>query len=199
MLSYAKSVSARPGDQLNGFQNVCTALQSNLKQHNRYGNGRFGQCPIRLTYPLCSDDEMEAKCPSGCRLEGLIDAADENIHKRVKNICEMIQQNESVSSLVNRELVQFYGSRRKKYIQTYMQELRYAEFAEALQRNLTFLQKRSAELAKELQKQHHLIWDQINEMRRLEGRWTLTSKSVRARDHASKPLTMLSIMKPLNR
>ncbi|XP_065110387.1 fibrinogen alpha chain [Paramisgurnus dabryanus] len=150
------------------FVAVCTALQSNLKQHNRYGNGRFGQCPIRFTYPLCSDDEMEDKCPSGCRLEGLVDAANENIHKRVKNICKRIQQNEAVSSLVMQETVQFYGSRRKKYIQTYMQELRYAEFAEALQRNLTFLQKRSAELTKALQKHHHLIWDQINEMRRLE-------------------------------
>lgn len=49
-----------------------------------------------------------------------------------------------------------------------VQEIRYAEFAEDLHRNLTFLHKRSAELAKDLQKQHHLIWDQINEIRRTE-------------------------------
>lgn len=54
------------------------------------------------------------------------------------------------------------------YFVCVVQELRYAEFAEGLQRNLTFLHKRSAELEKELQKQHHLILDQIIEMHRLE-------------------------------
>ncbi|XP_016347280.1 fibrinogen alpha chain [Sinocyclocheilus anshuiensis] len=64
--------------------------------------------------------------------------------------------------------VQFYGSQRKAIIQTYMQEIRYVKFAEDLHRNLTLLHKRSAELAKDLQKHHHLIWDQINEIRRIE-------------------------------
>ncbi|XP_077061046.1 fibrinogen alpha chain isoform X1 [Siphateles boraxobius] len=64
--------------------------------------------------------------------------------------------------------VQLYGSQRKAIIQTYMQELRYVEFAEELQRNLTFLHKRSTELAEDLQKHHRMIWDQINEIRRTE-------------------------------
>lgn len=51
-----------------------------------------------------------------------------------------------------------------------VQELRYAEFVEGLQRNLTFLHKRSAELAKELQKCHQLLLSQITEMHRLEVR-----------------------------
>lgn len=150
---------------------MCKALQPNLKQHNRYGNSRFGQCPVQPTYPtypLCSDDETEDKCPSGCQLEGLIDAADDNVHKRLRKICERIQQTEDITSSVMRESVQFYGSQRKTIIQTYMQELRYAEFAEGLQRNLTFLHKRSAELAKELQKAHQLLLSQITEMHRLE-------------------------------
>lgn len=50
-----------------------------------------------------------------------------------------------------------------------VQEIRYAEFAKDLHRNLTFLHKRSAELAKDLKKHHHLIWDQINEIRRTEA------------------------------
>ncbi|XP_056626982.1 fibrinogen alpha chain [Triplophysa dalaica] len=66
------------------------------------------------------------------------------------------------------ESVRFYGSQREAVIQTYMQELRYAEFAQGLHRNLTFLHKRSAELAKELQKHHHLLSRQIIEMHRLE-------------------------------
>lgn len=49
-----------------------------------------------------------------------------------------------------------------------VQELRYAELAEDLQRNLTFLHKRTAGLAKDLQKHHRMIWDQINEIRRIE-------------------------------
>ncbi len=49
-----------------------------------------------------------------------------------------------------------------------VQEIRCAKFVEDLHRNLTFLHKRSAELAKDLQKHHQLIWDQINEIRRIE-------------------------------
>ncbi|XP_052402091.1 fibrinogen alpha chain [Carassius gibelio] len=64
--------------------------------------------------------------------------------------------------------VKYYRSQRKAIIQTYMQEIRYAEFAEDLHRNLTFLHKRSSELAKDLQKHHHLIWNQINEILRIE-------------------------------
>ncbi len=39
------------------FVAVCTALKSGLKQHNHYGFTRFGHCPARPTYPLCSDEE----------------------------------------------------------------------------------------------------------------------------------------------
>uniref|UniRef100_A0A9J8AS95 Fibrinogen alpha chain n=3 Tax=Cyprinus carpio TaxID=7962 RepID=A0A9J8AS95_CYPCA len=156
----------------NGFgrldQQVCTALKSSLKQHNHHGYTRFGHCPARPTYPLCSDEEREDKCPSGCHLEGLINLADEDIRKRLRNICERIQENQDVTSSVMQKSVQFYGSQRKAIIQTYMQEIRYAKFAEDLHRNLTFLHKRSAELAKDLKKHHHLIWDQINEIRRTE-------------------------------
>uniref|UniRef100_A0A8C1LIN9 Fibrinogen alpha chain n=1 Tax=Cyprinus carpio TaxID=7962 RepID=A0A8C1LIN9_CYPCA len=147
---------------------VCTALKSSLKQHNHHGYTRFGHCPARPTYPLCSDEEREDKCPSGCHLEGLINLADEDIRKRLRNICERIQENQDVTSSVMQKSVQFYGSQRKAIIQTYMQEIRYAKFAEDLHRNLTFLHKRSAELAKDLKKHHHLIWDQINEIRRTE-------------------------------
>ncbi|XP_058630782.1 fibrinogen alpha chain [Onychostoma macrolepis] len=147
---------------------VCTALKSSLKQHNHCGYTRFGHCPARPTYPLCSDEEREDKCPSGCLLEGLINLADEDIRKRLRNICERIQESQDVTSSVMQKSVQFYGSQRKAIIQTYMQEIRYAKFAEDLHRNLTFLHKRSAELAKDLQKHHQLIWNQINEIRRIE-------------------------------
>lgn len=62
---------------------------------------------------------QEDKCPSGCQMEGLIDAADENVHKRLRKICESIQQTEDIVSSVMRESAQFYGSQRKTIIQTY--------------------------------------------------------------------------------
>ncbi|XP_051559262.1 fibrinogen alpha chain [Myxocyprinus asiaticus] len=111
---------------------------------------------------------MRDKCPSGCRLEGFIDMADEDIQKRLRKICARIQHNQDITSSVMQNIVQYYWSQRKTIIQTFMQELRYAEFAEELHRNLTFLQNRSAELSKELQKKHCMVWDQINEIRRIE-------------------------------
>ncbi|XP_073805459.1 fibrinogen alpha chain [Danio rerio] len=111
---------------------------------------------------------MEDKCPSGCRLEGLIIVADEDIYKRLRKTCEKIQQHQDAISLVMQKSVKFYECQRKTIVQTYMQELRYAEFAEDIHKNLTFLHKRSAELAKDLRKYHYMIWDQINQLRRIE-------------------------------
>ncbi len=62
---------------------------------------------------------QEDKCPSGCHLEGLINLADEDILKRLRNICERIQENQDVTSSVMQKSVQFYGSQRKAIIQTY--------------------------------------------------------------------------------
>lgn len=62
---------------------------------------------------------QEDKCPSGCQLEGLIDAADENVHKRLRKICERIQQTEDIASSAMRDSVKFYGSQRKTIVQTY--------------------------------------------------------------------------------
>lgn len=45
--------------------------------------------------------------------------ADEDIRKRLRNICERIQQNQDITSSVMQKSVQFYGSQRKTIIQTY--------------------------------------------------------------------------------
>lgn len=135
-----------------------------------------------------------------------------------------------------------------------VEELRYAEVAQTLHRNLTLLWKKTSELSRGLQQNHKHIQDQINEIHKLEVklqtlkstdffpsvfdlqiwlvisgfvpgsvslpwfkvqlcvcfvlfvllcvlgfRWTLTSNSERAKDRASRPLTMCLIMRRSNR
>lgn len=75
---------------------------------------------------------QEDKCPSGCQLEGLIDAVDENVHKRLRKICEKIQQTEDIGSSLMRESVRFYGSQRKAVIQTYSRFNYFSLFLSAL-------------------------------------------------------------------
>ncbi|XP_066505319.1 fibrinogen alpha chain [Hoplias malabaricus] len=119
-------------------------------------------------YPMCTDEEEENKCPSGCRLQGLLDKVDEDILESINSICDKVHQYMSATSSAMLNSAQFYEAQRKIIVKTYMEELRYTEVAERLHRKLTRLQKKSLELTNELQSYHSQIWDQITELRRLE-------------------------------
>ncbi|XP_017572910.1 fibrinogen alpha chain [Pygocentrus nattereri] len=117
---------------------------------------------------MCTDEEEENKCPSGCRLQGLIDKEEDNIYARLSKICEKIHQCKSTTLSTMLKSAQFYEAQRKIIITTYMEELRYTEVAERLYRNLTLLWKKSSKLSSDLWTYHSQISAQITEMRRLE-------------------------------
>uniref|UniRef100_A0A3B1KLT1 Fibrinogen alpha chain n=1 Tax=Astyanax mexicanus TaxID=7994 RepID=A0A3B1KLT1_ASTMX len=147
---------------------VCGSKRSIHSQKRPSGQqGRFEQCPANK-YPMCSDEEEESKCPSGCRMQGLLDKLDDDIHERLHKICKNTQKYNHATSSTMLQSAQFYEAQRKILIKTYMQELRYADGAQRLHRNLTLLSERSSKLFSELQRYHSQILEQITEMHRLE-------------------------------
>ncbi|XP_062865924.1 fibrinogen alpha chain [Trichomycterus rosablanca] len=117
---------------------------------------------------MCTDDEQDIKCPSGCRLQGLIDQAEDEVSEHLRKICEKTSQYKTGSSSTMLESARFYEAQRKIIIKTTMEENRFVEAAERLYRNLTLLWKKSSDLSRELQRHHSLITHQIHEIRRLE-------------------------------
>ncbi|KAI4891320.1 hypothetical protein NFI96_033522, partial [Prochilodus magdalenae] len=111
---------------------------------------------------------QENKCPSGCRLQGLIDKEEEGIYERLSNICDKAERLKGTTSSTMLTSAQFYEAKRKRIVKTYMEELRYAEAAERLHRNLTLLRMKSSQLSSEVHRYHSQILEQITELRRLE-------------------------------
>ncbi|XP_048091973.1 fibrinogen alpha chain [Alosa alosa] len=141
-----------------------------LRPHYRHGSvsSRYSRCPAKPSYSLCSDDQWTDKCPSGCRLDGLIDATETDFHRRLGQVCSQAQTYQSAISSAMLMTTAIYYTHRKIIVKNYVAELRYAERFEDLQRNLTLLQRRSTELSRKLHKIHSLVQQQIIDMRRME-------------------------------
>uniref|UniRef100_A0A4W5L9G6 Fibrinogen alpha/beta/gamma chain coiled coil domain-containing protein n=1 Tax=Hucho hucho TaxID=62062 RepID=A0A4W5L9G6_9TELE len=50
------------------------------------------KCATERSWPFCSDDDWGPKCPSGCRIQGLVDKADHSLLKRIEKIRKLLDQ-----------------------------------------------------------------------------------------------------------
>ncbi|XP_018611790.2 fibrinogen alpha chain [Scleropages formosus] len=126
------------------------------------------QCSLGAALPLCSSDELKSRCPSGCTVQGLLDAAERSVSQRISKICERIIEDENA---LNRTLLltkELYYDQRRTIVKHYIAETRQLELQEELQLKLSTLQKRSADLAKMLEAKRSLIRQQIMAMHQTE-------------------------------
>uniref|UniRef100_A0A665TNC8 Fibrinogen alpha/beta/gamma chain coiled coil domain-containing protein n=1 Tax=Echeneis naucrates TaxID=173247 RepID=A0A665TNC8_ECHNA len=54
---------------------------------------RSEKCASQKEWPFCLDDDWGHKCPSGCRIQGLIDRDDHENLKRIEKIRDLLDQN----------------------------------------------------------------------------------------------------------
>ncbi|KAL4618127.1 fibrinogen alpha chain-like [Arapaima gigas] len=148
---------------------VCKVLKQNTQPPRPSKSSRSLQrCSSSSTYPLCSDDEWKSSCPSGCTVQGLLDATERSFLQRVNKICEKTVEEENSlnrSMLLTKEL---YNNQRRSIVKHYVAETEHLELLEELQEKLLSLKKRSEHLAKKLEVQHILIRQQVAEMYRTE-------------------------------
>uniref|UniRef100_A0A6J0SKZ0 Fibrinogen alpha chain n=1 Tax=Pogona vitticeps TaxID=103695 RepID=A0A6J0SKZ0_9SAUR len=131
-------------------------------------HGTQTACKHDKAWPLCSDDEWGAKCPSGCRMQGLIDEMDQEFNDRINKIKTLLLDNqnsykrssvlkEEISTVLERNLIseqQIDGS--------------YNEISDDLRRRLVILKERVVEQVKRIRVLQKTIQNQVGELRRLE-------------------------------
>ncbi|XP_048827049.1 fibrinogen alpha chain isoform X2 [Brienomyrus brachyistius] len=118
--------------------------------------------------PLCSDHEWSDRCPSGCRMRGLIDDAQRIFQERLKRVCARMGEDRheiSKSMIVTKQL---YADQRKPIVRHYVAEMEYLELFAQLRSNLTSLRRRAVELAERLRAQYGLVQRQVTEARKAE-------------------------------
>ncbi|XP_073331502.1 fibrinogen alpha chain [Pagrus major] len=154
---------------------VClSAVCVRLKQQHQDGKQprrktyKKQQCRGKKDVPLCSDDDWVSKCPSGCRLQGLISKMESEVERKLAKVCETAKTYEDVTEKSMKAMTHIYSYNRRVIVNRYTSELKFVEQAEGLAKNLTSLQKRSFRLSQELDELRRNAQKQLEDLYRTE-------------------------------
>ncbi|XP_072232519.1 fibrinogen alpha chain [Leuresthes tenuis] len=125
-------------------------------------------CSAKSHVPLCSDDDWVSKCPSGCRLQGLISQMESDVERKLRTLCKTAKKYEDAAEKSMSAMTSVYNSNRRVIVNRYMSELKFVERADGLAGNLTALRKRSATLAQKLKELNRRVQKQMEELYRTE-------------------------------
>lgn len=129
---------------------------------------RRTQCRAKADVPMCSDDDWVSKCPSGCRLQGLMSKMDADMERKLRKVCKTGMMYEEVAERSMKAMTHVYGHNRRVIVNRYMSDLKFVEQAERLAKNLTILRDRSSMLSKQLEEMNHQVQKQVQDLYRAE-------------------------------
>ncbi|KAK9525115.1 hypothetical protein VZT92_017449 [Zoarces viviparus] len=149
---------------------------SRLKQQNQDGRQPSGhrqthrkqRCRATADVPLCSDDDSVSKCPSGCRLQGLISQTENKVERSLRKVCKTAKMYEDAAEKSMTAMTHIYSHNRRVIVNRHVSELQLVEHSEGLARNLTSLRRRSSRLSLQLQQLSASVQKQMEETYRTE-------------------------------
>ncbi|XP_004708777.2 fibrinogen alpha chain [Echinops telfairi] len=119
-------------------------------------------------WPFCSDDDWNQKCPSGCRMKGLIDEANRDFTNRInklKNSLDDYQKNNKDSSSVTRNIMELL---RGDFSQAGNHDNIYNQASDDLRSKIEVLKRKVTEQVQRIQLLQSNVKFQLIEMKRLE-------------------------------
>ncbi|XP_051888519.1 fibrinogen alpha chain-like [Pristis pectinata] len=133
-----------------------------------FGHLRSSSCSEQNKWPICTDDDLGPKCPSGCRMQGLIDVKNQENDERVRDIRRLLEEYSkmfgnthiTVTEAINRIRQSLDGLGR--FGDNYYQQV------DHLNSRLTILQNRINEQINKINRLRNTILEQFNEITRLE-------------------------------
>ncbi|XP_007496272.1 fibrinogen alpha chain [Monodelphis domestica] len=119
-------------------------------------------------WPFCSDDDWTYKCPSGCRIKGLMDETNEDFTNRVTKIRNLLfdhQRNNKDSSSVTRNIMELL---RGNMANDNTNNNALNQVTEDLRRRIEVLKRKVTEQVQNIVSLQTNIRNQLVEMKRLE-------------------------------
>ncbi|EDL15424.1 fibrinogen, alpha polypeptide, isoform CRA_b, partial [Mus musculus] len=119
-------------------------------------------------WPFCSDDDWNHKCPSGCRMKGLIDEANQDFTNRInklKNSLFDFQRNNKDSNSLTRNIMEYL---RGDFANANNFDNTYGQVSEDLRRRIEILRRKVIEKAQQIQALQSNVRAQLIDMKRLE-------------------------------
>lgn len=119
-------------------------------------------------WPFCSDEDWNQKCPSGCRMKGLIDEVNLDFTNRInklKNALSNYQKNNKDSSSVTRNIMEIL---RGDFASGNHNDNTYNQVSEDLRSRIEVLRRKVIEQAQHIQLLQNNVRAQLVDMKRLE-------------------------------
>ncbi|XP_061524733.1 LOW QUALITY PROTEIN: fibrinogen alpha chain [Phycodurus eques] len=131
-------------------------------------NTRSDKCATQKEWPFCTDDDWGPKCPSGCRIQGLMDHQDHSLQKKIEKIQTLVEQNQVGHHSVDRVTKQMYDYLKEKLILNSGQEDRYYNLAQSLRQRISDMKVKIDRQLRILAALRDRVTDQVADMQNLE-------------------------------
>ncbi|KFO90531.1 Fibrinogen alpha chain, partial [Buceros rhinoceros silvestris] len=125
-------------------------------------------CEHEKNWPFCADDDWGTKCPSGCRMQGLIDEADHDFGHRIDKIKKLLVENQNNYKRSNQIIVETINVIKPNLDTAQQVDETYGHVSGELRRRIVTLKQRVLTQVNRIKALQRSIQDQVVEMKRLE-------------------------------
>ncbi|NXX11125.1 FIBA protein, partial [Podargus strigoides] len=125
-------------------------------------------CQYEKNWAICADDDWGTKCPSGCRMQGLIDETDQDYSHRTDKIKKLLAENQNNYKKSNRIIVETINELKPNLDSAQQLDENYGRVSGELRRRIVTLKQRVVTQVNRIKALHSSIQEQVAEMKRLE-------------------------------
>ncbi|XP_033890058.3 fibrinogen alpha chain-like [Acipenser ruthenus] len=130
--------------------------------------GYKSQCATEKEWAACTDDDWGLKCPSGCRIQGLLSQADRDIAERIDRIRKFLEENRNRYKSTDQFTKQTYDYIREQLISDSGNDNKYVNLADQLRRRIVDLKLKIDNQLRILIALKDKIREQVDTMQALE-------------------------------
>ncbi|NXJ08539.1 FIBA protein, partial [Odontophorus gujanensis] len=125
-------------------------------------------CKYEKNWPICADDDRDTKCPSGCRMQGIIDDTNLDNNHRIDKIKQQLADSQNNYKTSNRVIVETINIIKPGLEGAQQLDENYGHVSSELRRRIVTLKQRVATQVNRIKALQNSIQEQVMEMKRLE-------------------------------
>ncbi|KAI5086784.1 fibrinogen alpha chain precursor, partial [Silurus meridionalis] len=126
------------------------------------------KCATEKDWPICTDDEWGRKCPSGCRIQGLLDQTDHEILGKIDKIRKLLDEGKKLHRSTDQESKNTYNYLRERLVSNAGNDNRFTSLAEQLRQRIVELKIKIDRQLRVLEAVKAQIKNQFLDVQRLE-------------------------------
>ncbi|KAJ8262441.1 hypothetical protein GJAV_G00166520 [Gymnothorax javanicus] len=130
--------------------------------------GHKAECATVKEWPACTDDDWGPKCPSGCRIQGLLEQADKHLAAKIDKIRKFLEENRRNYRSTDQVTKQTYDFLREGLVTDTGNDNKYMTLAEQLRQRIVSIKIKIESQLRLLQALKGRTIDQVKDMKRME-------------------------------